>query len=76
MQRGHVEGRMVAIQHEEAREALHRYLALPSVGGLKTMAAFKAYYNSQAPKQGGDSSFLEMNGLRKVGMPEGEKKAD
>jgi len=62
--------------HEtEAREALQRYLALPSTGGLKTIAAIKAYYNSQAPKQGGDSSFLEVSertydGLRKAGMPE------
>jgi TolB-like protein/Flp pilus assembly protein TadD len=65
--------------HEtEAREALQRYLGLPSTGGLKTIAAIKAYYNSQAPKQGGDSSFssfLEVSertydGLRKAGMPE------
>ena len=62
--------------HEmEAREALQRYLALPSTEGLKTIAAFKAYYNSQAPKQGGDPSFLEVSersydGLRKAGMPE------
>jgi adenylate cyclase len=62
--------------HEtEAREALQRYLALPSTGGLKTIAAFKAYFNSQAPKQGGDTSFHEVSertydGLRKAGMPE------
>ena len=58
------------------REALQRYLAPPSTGGLKTIAAIKAYYNPQAPKQGGDPSFLEVSeraydGLRKVGMPEG-----
>jgi adenylate cyclase len=58
----------------EAREALKRYLALPSAGPLKTIAAFRAYFNSLAPKQGG-SSFIEMNkriydGLRKAGMPE------
>jgi adenylate cyclase len=58
----------------EAREALKRYLALPSAGPLKTIAAFRAYFNSLAPKQGG-SSFIETNkriydGLRKAGMPE------
>jgi tetratricopeptide (TPR) repeat protein len=59
----------------EAREALQRYLALPSTGPLKTIAAWKAYYNPQAPKHGGDPRFVEMNermydGLRKAGMPE------
>jgi tetratricopeptide (TPR) repeat protein len=59
----------------EAREALQRYLALPSNGGLKTIATIRTYYNSQAPKQGGDPSFLEVSersydGLRKAGMPE------
>ena len=59
----------------EAREALQRYLALPSTGPLKTIAAWKAYYNSQVPEQGGDPRFVEMNermydGLRKAGMPE------
>ena len=62
----------------EAREPLQRYLALPSTGGLKTLATFKAYVNSQAPKQGRDPSFLEVgermyDGLRKAGMPEGDK---
>ena len=34
--------------HEtEAREALKRYLALPSTGPLKTIAAFKAYFSAQ-----------------------------
>ena len=60
---------------EEAREALQRYLALPSTGPLKTIAAWKAYFDLQVPKQGGDSRFVEMNervydGLRKAGMPE------
>ena len=36
----------------EAREALKRYLALPSTGQLKTIAAWKAYYSAQ----GGESS--------------------
>jgi adenylate cyclase len=56
----------------EASEALKRYLALPSTGPLKTVAAFKAFYSSQ----GGNPPRDEMNertydGLRKAGMPEG-----
>jgi tetratricopeptide (TPR) repeat protein len=55
----------------EAREALQRYLALPSTGPLKTIAAWKAYYSAQ----GGDPPRVEMNerfynGLREAGMPE------
>ena len=55
----------------EAREALQRYLALPSTGPLKTIAAWKAYYSAQ----GGDPLRVETNertydGLRKAGMPE------
>jgi tetratricopeptide (TPR) repeat protein len=58
-------------QEAQAREALQRYLALPSTGPLKTVAAFKAYYSSQ----GGGPPRVEMNermydGLRKAGMPE------
>jgi adenylate cyclase len=66
--------------HEsEAREALQRYLALPSSGPLKTIAAWNAHQMSQVPKQGGDPRFVEMSersydGLRKAGMPEGEAK--
>jgi adenylate cyclase len=65
----------------EAREALQRYLALPSSRSLKTIAAWKAFYNSQAPKQGDDPRFVEMNervydGLRKAGMPEGDAKSN
>ena len=58
--------------HEtEAREALQRYLALPSTGPFKTIAAFKAYYSAQ----GGGPPRVEANervydGLRKAGMPE------
>ena len=58
--------------HEtQAREAMQRYLALPSTGPLKTIAAWKAYYSAQ----GGDPSRVETNertydGLRKAGMPE------
>ena len=59
----------------EAREALKRYLALPSTVRLKTIAAWKAFYNSEAPKQGDDPRFVELtermyDGLRKAGMPE------
>jgi adenylate cyclase len=55
----------------EAREALQRYLVLPSTGPFKTIAAFKAYYSAQ----GGDPPRVEANervydGLRKAGMPE------
>ncbi len=55
----------------EAREALQRYLALPSTGPLNTIAAWKAHQTSL----GGDPRFVEMNewvyeGLRKAGMPE------
>ena len=55
----------------EAREALKRYLALPSTGPLKTIAAWKAYFSAQ----GGDPARVEANertydGLRKAGMPE------
>ena len=55
----------------EAREALQRYLALPSTAPFKTIAAWKAY---QMSEQGGDPRFVEMNersydGLRKAGMP-------
>jgi adenylate cyclase len=54
----------------EAREALQRYLALPSAS-FKTIAAWKAHYS----KQGSDPRFVEMSersydGLRKAGMPE------
>ncbi|MBV8443217.1 MAG: tetratricopeptide repeat protein, partial [Hyphomicrobiales bacterium] len=55
----------------EAREALQLYLALPSTGPLKTIAAWKAHQTSL----GGDPRFVEMNervygGLRKAGMAE------
>jgi adenylate cyclase len=58
--------------HEaQAREALQRYLALPSTGQRKTIAAWKAYWSAQ----GGDPPRVEANeraldGLRKAGMPE------
>jgi adenylate cyclase len=55
----------------EAREELKRYLALPSAGPLKTIAAWKAHQESQR----GDPRFVEeqermFDGLRKAGMPE------
>ena len=55
----------------DAREALQRYLALPSTGPLKTIAAWKAYISAQ----GGGPARVEANeraydGLRKAGMPE------
>jgi adenylate cyclase len=55
----------------EAREALQRYLALPSSGPLRTIAAWKAHQMSL----GNDPRFVEMNervydGLRKAGMSE------
>jgi len=62
--------------HEaEAREALQRYLALPTSAPLKTIAAWKAYYKSKVSEQHPDPRFFEINermydGLRKAGMPE------
>ena len=53
----------------EAREALQRYLALPSTGPLKTVAAWKAHLESQhwmAPELAG----RVYDGLRKAGMAE------
>ena len=55
----------------EAREALQRYLALPSSAPLKTIAAWKTHPS----EQGTYPRFVEMNertldGLRKAGMPE------
>jgi hypothetical protein len=59
----------------EARDALQRYLALPSTAPFKTIAAWKAHQTSEVPKRGGDPRFLELSersyeGLRKAGMPE------
>ena len=55
----------------EARQTLQRYLALPSAGPLKTIAAWKAHHESQH----GDPRWVEeqermYDGLRKAGMPE------
>jgi TolB-like protein/Tfp pilus assembly protein PilF len=58
--------------HEtDAREALERYLALPSTGSLKTVAAFKAYFSAQGrtpPRV--EANERVYDGLRKAGMPE------
>ena len=53
----------------EAREALQRYLALPSAGPLKTIAAWKAHDESQhwLPAEASERIY---DGLRKAGMPE------
>ena len=59
----------------EAREALQRYLALPSTGPLKTIAACKAHLESQhwVPAEVSERTY---DGLRKAGMPEGEAKTN
>jgi hypothetical protein len=58
----------------EAREALQRYLSLPTTGP-KTIAAVKAHDESQhwVPREMGDRMY---DGLRKAGMPEGEAKTN
>jgi adenylate cyclase len=59
----------------EAREALQRYLALPSTGPLKTIAACKAHIEAQHWLPAGVSERV-YDGLRKAGMPEGEAKTN
>ena len=61
----------------QAREALQRYLALPSGGPLKTIAGLRALIESQHA----DPRYVEKNermydGLRKAGMPEGNEKSN
>jgi adenylate cyclase len=53
----------------EAREALQRYLALPTIGPLKTIAAWKAHLKSQhwLPDDANERIY---DGLRKAGMLE------
>jgi hypothetical protein len=58
-------------QDAESQDALRRYLALPSTGPLKTVAAWKAYNESQH----GAPRYVEMHermyvAVRKAGMPE------
>ena len=61
----------LALTHQdaEAREALQRYLALPSSWPLKTIAAWKAHDESQhwLPAEVSERVY---DGLRKAGMPE------
>ena len=59
----------------EAREALQRYLALPSTGPLRTIAACKAQLESRhwVPREVRERTY---DGLRKAGMPEGEAKTN
>jgi adenylate cyclase len=59
----------------EASEALQRFLALPASGKLRTVAAWKAYFEAKVDEQHRDPRVLETNdraieGLRKAGMPE------
>ena len=59
----------------EAREALQRYLALPASGKLRTIAAWRAYYEARVDNQHRDPRVLDsharaIEGLRKAGMPE------
>jgi adenylate cyclase len=77
---GHIHVNLVAAlaltDHDaEAREALQRYLALPSTGPLKTIAAWKAHLESQHWVPAGVSE-RAYDGLRKAGMPEGEAKTN
>jgi tetratricopeptide (TPR) repeat protein len=60
-------------REREAREALQRYLALPP-GGLKTISAWKAaYINERSDPRFVEWWGREIDGLRKAGMPEGDK---
>jgi hypothetical protein len=58
----------------EAREALQRYLELPSTGP-KTIAAVKAHIEPRTGSRLGVSD-RTYDGLRKAGMPEGEAKTN
>jgi hypothetical protein len=61
----------------QAREALQRYLAVPSGGPLKTIPGLKALIEFQHA----DPRYVEKNermydGPRKAGMPEGDAKTN
>jgi tetratricopeptide (TPR) repeat protein len=63
----------------EARDALHRYLALPN-SDLRTIAAVKAF-NARITNERSDPRLLDymdrrIEGYRKAGMPEGEDKSN
>jgi hypothetical protein len=70
----HLVAAFASTGHEaDAREALQRYLALPSTR-IRTIAAFKAY-NALTTNERSDPRYLELldrlnEGLRKAGMPE------
>jgi adenylate cyclase len=59
-------------QDAEAREALRRYLALPSTGPLKTIAEWKQHFVSEqhVDPRLVDRDERTLAGLRKAGMPE------
>jgi adenylate cyclase len=67
-------------QEAEAREALQQYLALPYSERLRTIAAFKEYNahfsNPKSDPRVLDSLERQYEGLRKAGLPEGEKKTN
>ncbi len=56
----------------EAREALQRFLALPSTGPLKTLAAWKDHFATEkhVDPRLVDRDERTLTGLRKAGMPE------
>ena len=56
----------------EAREALQRFLALPSTGPLKTLAAWKDHFVTEkhVDPRLVDRDERTLTGLRKAGMPE------
>jgi adenylate cyclase len=67
--------------HEaEARDALQRFLALPSSARLRTIAAWKAYQaryiNARTDPRVLEGYERQNEGLRKAGMPEGETKTN
>jgi hypothetical protein len=55
----------------EAREALQRYLALPSTGPLKTIAAWKAYNNALGALEPWRLPRTSTTGDRPLERPEG-----
>jgi hypothetical protein len=67
--------------HEaEAREALQQFLALPSNAQFRTVAAFKArnsrFADATIDPRVADTYDRLYEGLRKAGLPEGEKKTN
>jgi tetratricopeptide (TPR) repeat protein len=75
---GHLIAGLALSGHEtEAREALQSYLSLPSSQGLRTIVDWKRHYaqfsNSNTDPNALDAYSREYEGLRKAGMPEGDK---